>query len=118
MENGKHTAFLFATHQLTMSIIEQYYRLQDATIHLGDLYAACIGLRSLKDVSAICSVGCYFLRKTFWSGLIINLNEEAVRKVHRSYHSVIQNVVKNLFFHVFKSRSFDKLKMTEQNDRI
>lgn len=56
MENGKHTAFLFATHQLTMSIIEQYYRLQDATMHLGDLYAACIGLRSLKDVSAICKM--------------------------------------------------------------
>lgn len=38
MENGKHTAFLFATHKLTMPIIEQYYRLQDATRHLGDLY--------------------------------------------------------------------------------
>lgn len=44
--------------------------------------------------------------------------KETVRKVCKPYHSVILNVVKNLFFDVSKSRSFDKLRMTEQNDSI
>lgn len=38
MENKKNVAFLFATHKLTIPIIDQYYRLEVATKNLGDLY--------------------------------------------------------------------------------
>ena len=52
-----HIAILLAAHQLTRYIIEQYYRLYEATKEIGDLYMLIEDGDSMRIPEIIISIG-------------------------------------------------------------